>query len=267
MGLSDRGRRLWYPSVVDGIVYVGDTSGTFYALRSSGAKVWTANVGGPITDSALVTNQMVIFGDLAGYIHGLTLDGSKVWSVRPNPDLTAAIFGSPILVSDLVGNHVVIGISSNERPGKDSFRGSVVRLDPDTGNIVWQTYVINDKGASGASIWSTPTYDAETDIVFVTTGNNYTEPPPRKPPTETGDAFIALNAATGEIVWKKQIVHHDVAGSIEADIGDSPQVYRLPSGRKSSVRARKRSASTRCSTPKMAMCCSRSEWFPIAPIR
>ena len=66
------------PSVVDGIVYVGDTSGTFYALRSSKSIVWKANVGSPITDSALVTNQMVIFGDQAGYIHGLTrVDGSK----------------------------------------------------------------------------------------------------------------------------------------------------------------------------------------------
>src|ERR1700757_1183985 len=58
------------------------------------------------------------------------------------------------------------------------------------------------------------------------------QPPPPEPPTETGDAFIALNGTTGDIVWKKQIVHHDVAGSIEADIGDSPQVYTLPSGKK-----------------------------------
>ena len=67
------------------MVYVGDTSGTFYALTSSGALVWKANVGSPITDSALVTNQMVIFGDQAGYIHGLKrLDGSKAYSV-PRP--------------------------------------------------------------------------------------------------------------------------------------------------------------------------------------
>jgi outer membrane protein assembly factor BamB len=233
------------PSVVDGIVYVGDTSGTFYALNaltSSRRIVWTANVGSPITDSALVTDKMVIFGDLAGYIHGLNrADGTEAWPpVRPNPDNnpTVAIFGSPILVSDPVGNHVVVGISSNERPPefKGTFRGSVVRLDPNTGGIVWHRYVISNderkRGASGASIWSTPTYDAETDLVYVTTGNNYAEPPPPEPPSETGDAFIALNAATGEIVWKKQIVHHDVNGSIEADIGDSPQVYRLPSGKK-----------------------------------
>jgi len=110
---------------------------------------------------------------------------------------------------------------------KKDFRGSVVRLDPNTGQIVWQKYVISDeersRGASGASIWSTPTYDAETDLVYVTTGNNYTGPA-----TETSDAFIALNGTTGDIVWKQQIVQNDVAGSIEADIGDSPQVYRLP---------------------------------------
>jgi polyvinyl alcohol dehydrogenase (cytochrome) len=220
------------PSVVDGIVYVGDTSGTFYALTSSGAVCWKANVGSPITDSALVTNQMVIFGDQAGYIHGLNrAHGNKAWSVRPNPNPTAAIFGSPILVSDLVGDQVVIGISSNERSGKETFRGSVVRLDPNTGDIVWQTYVISDeewdRGASGASIWSTPTYDAEADLVCVTTGNNYFGPA-----TKTSDAFIALNGASGEIVWKQQIVQDDVAGRIEADIGDSPEVYRLPSGQK-----------------------------------
>jgi len=223
------------PSVVHGVVYVGDTSGTFYALRSSGAIVWTANVGSPITDSALVTNQMVIFGDLAGNIHGLNrIDGKKAWSVRPNPDNnpTVAIFGSPILV----GGQVVVGISSNELAGKETFRGSVVRLDPNTGEIVWHRYVINDdersRGAFGASIWSTPTYDAETDLIYVTTGNNYSEPPPPEPPTETGDAFIALKGATGDIVWKRQIVQGDVEGRIEADIGDSPQVYRLATGRK-----------------------------------
>ena len=128
-------------------------------------------------------------------------------------------------------HQVVIGISSNERSGKATFRGSVVRIDPSTGEIVWQTYLISNeeqsRGASGASIWSTPTYDAEADLVYVTTGNNYTAPA-----TETSDAFVALNGTTGDIVWKNQIVQGDVNGTIEADIGDSPQVYRLPSGQK-----------------------------------
>jgi len=50
------------PSVVNNIVYAGDTSGTFYALRSAGTLLWkTSGSGsikfGPITASALVTNR------------------------------------------------------------------------------------------------------------------------------------------------------------------------------------------------------------------
>jgi len=81
--------------------------------------------------------------------------------------------------------------------------------------------------------------------VYVTTGNNYAEPA-----TETSDAFIALKGASGEIVWKHQMVQDDV-GTIEADIGDSPQVYRFPSCKKVVGVARKRRTSTRYSTPKM----------------
>jgi polyvinyl alcohol dehydrogenase (cytochrome) len=176
------------------MVYVGDTSGTFYALTSSGALVWKANVGSPITDSALVTHQMVIFGDQNGYIHRLNrFTGHEYWPrVQPDTNPGAAFFGSPIMVRD----QVVIGISSNERSGKETFRGSVVRFDPNTGEIVWQTYLISNeeqsRGASGASIWSTPTYDAEADLVYVTTGNSYFGPA-----TETSDAFIALEGDSG----------------------------------------------------------------------
>jgi putative pyrroloquinoline-quinone-binding quinoprotein len=55
------------PSVVNGIVYAGDTSGRFYALTSLGKRLWETKVNGPITASALVTDQMVIFGDQAGF--------------------------------------------------------------------------------------------------------------------------------------------------------------------------------------------------------
>jgi polyvinyl alcohol dehydrogenase (cytochrome) len=235
------------PSVVNNIVYAGDTSGTFYALRSAGTLLWkTSGSGsikfGPITASALVTNRehevdkmdegdridgMVIFGDQAGFIYGLKRNtGQLIWSVRPNSNPDAAIFGSPILVN----GQVVIGISSNEGSTKNTFRGSVVSLDPDNGTINWETYTITDqeqkRGSSGASIWSTPTYDAATDTVYVTTGNNYTSPA-----TATSDAFLALRGRDGKIVWTHQCVSNDT-GTIEADIGDSPKIYTLPDGEK-----------------------------------
>jgi polyvinyl alcohol dehydrogenase (cytochrome) len=202
------------PSVVQDIVYAGDTSGTFYALKRSGTLKWRATGFAPITASALVTNGpnetdgMVIFGDQAGYIHGLKRDnGEQVWAVQPNPN-------------------GVIGISSFET--LSTFRGSVVSLDPNTGKTIWQTYLITDQeqknGSSGAGVWSTPTYDAENDMVYVTTANNYTAPA-----TGTSDAFVALKGKDGTKVWIKQRVQKDI-GNIEADFGDSPHVYTISNG-------------------------------------
>jgi polyvinyl alcohol dehydrogenase (cytochrome) len=192
------------PSVVQDIVYAGDTSGNFYALERSGTLKWSATGFAPITASALVTNEpngtdgMVIFGDQAGYIHGLKRNnGEQVWAVQPNLDGSPAIFSSPILAN----GQVVIGISSFET--LSTFRGSVVSLDPNTGKTNWQTYLITDQqqknGSSGAGVWSTPTYDAENDMVYVTTANNYTAPT-----TTTSEAFVALHASVRTIAWITQ---------------------------------------------------------------
>jgi polyvinyl alcohol dehydrogenase (cytochrome) len=224
------------PVVVDNTVYAGDTSGLFYALTSGGQLVWQYKAQAPITSSALVTNRMVFFGDQGGNIYGLDrTSGQMVWSVHPNPHPLAAIWGSPTWAD----GGLIFGIASNEEdasqtPGSTypccSFRGSVVRLHPDTGAIVWQTYFITDAerqaGGAGAPVWSTPTYEASLKSVFVTTGNNY-----RPPGTTQSDAFIALNAETGEIRWARQTRANDDQPK-DYDFGDSPQVYTLSSGQK-----------------------------------
>jgi polyvinyl alcohol dehydrogenase (cytochrome) len=108
----------------------------------------------------------------------------------------------------------------------------VVGLDPKSGKLIWQTYLIPEGGGSGAGVWSTPTYDADSGTVYVTTANNYHEPA-----TDTSDAFVALDIRTDlgngtrSIRWIHQCVTDDT-GNIEADIGDSPQVYALPDGTK-----------------------------------
>lgn len=219
------------PAVVWQHVYAGDTAANFYALTDQGNLIWSTKVNAPVTASALVTDRMVFFGDQAGYIYGLDRrTGAIRWSVRPNPHPYAAIYGSAIWAN----GHIIMGISSNEEsiegtPSCCSFRGSVVSLNPDDGSIDWQTYLITEeersKGASGASVWSTPTYDDRLDRIYVTTGNNYSAPA-----TRTGDAFVALDARTGNIVWTHQTVHGDI-DNIDADFGDSAQVYRLRDGR------------------------------------
>jgi polyvinyl alcohol dehydrogenase (cytochrome) len=235
------------PAVVNDHVFAADATGTVYALDRDGHELWETHLDvGPtfsnvkVTASALVTNRTVIIGDLSGVIHGLDVDtGAEKWAIRPNPHPFASIWGS----GTMVGNDVAIGVASYEEfvapfLGPDyhpSFRGSLVLLDPATGNVLWQTYTISPAesaaGASGAAIWSSPTYDQATDTIYVTTGNNYSEPS-----NGTSDAFLALNAASGAVKWVNQRTHDDTwtfrfgessAAHPDFDIGDSPQVYKL----------------------------------------
>jgi polyvinyl alcohol dehydrogenase (cytochrome) len=185
-----------------------------------------------ITDSALVTNGMVFFGDNKGNIYGLErFKGTLVWQVQPNKSGGSIIWSSAAWIEDDLGPGIVIGVGSNESlaslfPG---FSGSVVRLDPDTGNVVWQTPVIPEKeqkrGSSGAGVWSTPAYDPETGYVYASTGNSFT-----KPASSRSDAIIALDAKNGQIQWTYQAVSGDT-GKIDGDFADSPHVYAL-GGRK-----------------------------------
>jgi polyvinyl alcohol dehydrogenase (cytochrome) len=234
------------PAVVNDRIYAADATGVVYGLDRDGHELWETPLHvGPtfsnvkITASALVTDHTVIIGDLSGQIHGLDADsGAEKWTIRPNPHPFASIWGS----ATMVGKYVAIGTASVEEfvtpfiPGyQPSFRGSLVLLDPADGHVVWQTFTISAAesaaGSSGSPIWSTPTYDQGTHTIYVTTGNNYSDPT-----QGTSDAFIALDARTGVIKWVNQRTSDDEwtfaygessAEHPDFDIGDSPQIYKI----------------------------------------
>lgn len=232
------------PVVNGSRVYAGDQSGTFHALRATdGHRFWSTALDGAVTATALVTNRNIVVGDLKGHVYGIDRrTGAIAWQIRPNTHLHARIYGSPTPV----GKYVAIGIASIESFATQdpdypccTARGSVVLLNPRDGSIVWHTYVITEAdfalGASGASIWSTPTYDKKLGLVFVTTGQNFTTPA-----TTTSDAIIALDAKTGAIRWVNQRLPNDVWNvrfpqgpeHPDLDIGDSAQIYTLSNGQK-----------------------------------
>ena len=66
-----------------------------------------------------------------------------------------------------------------------------------------------------------PTLDAKRGLLYVTTGDNYS-----LPATETSDAVMALDLATGNVVWSKQITAKDVfngaCGRDPGSCGDKP---------------------------------------------
>jgi polyvinyl alcohol dehydrogenase (cytochrome) len=234
------------PAVVNDHVYAADATGAVYALDRDGHELWETDLAvGPtfsnvkVSASVLVTNHTVIIGDLSGRVHGLDVDtGVERWTTTPNPHPFASIWGS----GTMVGHDVAIGTASVEEfvapfiPNyTPTFRGSLALLDPADGHIVWQTFTISAAesaaGASGAPIWSTPTYDKATNTIYATTGNNYSEPT-----TGNSDAFIAFDASDGHVKWVNQRTKDDEwtfaygdtsAAHPDFDIGDSPQVYKL----------------------------------------
>jgi polyvinyl alcohol dehydrogenase (cytochrome) len=232
------------PVVEDGFVYAGDLSGAFYAVKTDGTLLWSKQLDpSGISASAAVAGKLVVVGSLGGTVYGINRnDGSIVWSMRPDPHPVAAIWGSPTKI----GKYLALGVASNEESAAAnpsypccSTRGSLVLLDPTTGAVIWQTFMITDTeraaGASGSSIWSTPSYDASRKLIYVTTGNNFSQPT-----NGTSDAIIAIDAGTGQIKWVNQRYPNDEwnfrfpasPDHPDFDFGDSPQVYNLPNGRR-----------------------------------
>ena len=133
----------------------------------------------------------------------------------------AVITGAPTLV----GGTLFVPVSSFEEvtganPNYSccTFRGSVVALEASTGKVLWKAYTIpepakpgavNSKGVqlmgpSGAAVWSAPTFDAASRRVYVTTGDNYSDPP-----SATSDAILAFNSNSGELAWSRQMTSGD----------------------------------------------------------
>jgi polyvinyl alcohol dehydrogenase (cytochrome) len=176
------------------------------------------------------------------------------------------ITGSPTLV----GAMLFVPVSSrSEVLARDlsyrccTFRGSVVALDALTGKLLWKSYTIAQEakpgainaagfqlmGPSGAGIWSSPTYDAASQRLYVTTGDNYSDPP-----TDTSDAFLALSAGSGELAWSRQITPGDAANNAcfnpgkencpnangpDLDFGSSAVLADLPKGKRILVAGQK----------------------------
>ena len=94
----------------------------------------------------------------------------------------------------------------------------MVALDLKSGKTLWQTFVITEplhptrknaagvqlQGPAGGAIWSAPTYDAKRGLVYVATGDSYTEAD-----TKGADAIVAIDAKTGAIRWSNQVTEAD----------------------------------------------------------
>ena len=192
--------------------------------------------------------------------------GALVWKVAAETFPSARLTGSPVLHE---GRLYVPVSSSEEGVGSLTdyeccrFRGSVVALDAATGRQIWKTHTIPEEprpvrknakgvqlwGPSGAPIWSSPVVDPVRRTLYVTTGNNYSDPT-----TATSDAFMAMDLETGRILWTHQVTARDAyvsacrltdktncpeANGPDFDFAASPILVTLGNGRRALVAGHK----------------------------
>ena len=255
------------PSVVGGRIFVGSDIGYFYALNAkTGCVYWsyraqatvrTAASVGPVTGHG-ATKYAVYFADFRGNVYALdAATGKPLWIKNVIDNYIARLSGAPTLYK----GRLYVPISSTEEVFAADptypcckFRGSVVALNASTGQIIWKSYVIpqapkpvrkNVRGVqlyapAGGAVWDSPTIDTEHQLLYIGTGDSYTEPAPK-----TTDAIAALDLKTGKIVWSFQTVKGDawVVGCAptptdncpknlgpDHDVGASPILVKMPDG-------------------------------------
>lgn len=254
-------------TVVGGRVFVGTSIGLVYGLDAeSGCVYWVHEADAAVRAAVSIgpgangqTN--VYFGDVAANMYAVDFgSGERRWKIKVDDHLDARITGAPALHD----GRLYVPLASGEEgtaawPGYEccTFRGSVVALDTQTGSQVWKTYMIDEEprrtdtnaaGAqrwapSGIGIWSTPTLDPSRGVLYVATGDNYSQPA-----TSNSDAIMALSMDTGEVGWVNQITPGDAwnAGCMGADepsragcpedsgpdfdFGSSPILTTMPNG-------------------------------------
>jgi len=256
------------PTIAGGRVFVGSAGGKVYSLDAqTGCVHWYFEAETGVRTAVTVgANNVAFFGDGKANVYGVdAATGKQIWKTKADAFPVAGITSSPVLYN----GRIYIGIRSGEEAsGADPkyeccrFRGSVVALDAATGKQVWKTFLVdepkrttkNKAGAqlwapSGVSVWSTPAIDARRNAVYVTTGNNYTDPA-----TRLSDAFVALDLNSGKILWSRQMTPKDAytaacrlpdktncaqSNGPDFDFGSSPILVTLPNGKRALVAGQK----------------------------
>src|SRR5439155_23242816 len=219
------------PTVAGGRVYFGTQSGGVYSLSAaSGCVHWFFQAAAAVRAAVSIgrintpsgARYAAFVGDRAANVYAVdAATGTLLWKTKVDEHAFARVTASPTFHN----GRLYVGVASGEETAGAMpdyqccrFRGSLVALNGATGEQIWRTYTITEEarptkknkigtqmwGPSGAPIWTSPAIDVQRNAVYVTTGDNYSDPP-----TSTSDAFMALDLDSGKILWSRQTTAAD----------------------------------------------------------
>lgn len=214
-------------TVIGERLYVTSMSGAVYLLNArTGCVYWRHDAGAPTRSSVSVgplpagagATHAVYYSDWSKSATAIdATTGELIWKTVIEDATGVQMTGAPtlwqgtLLVPISTGNEA---FAANDNYECCRFIGSLVALDAATGAIRWKRYTtdqpnlpyrLNAKGQqmwgpAGGSIWSAPTIDPDRGLVYVSTSNSHTDMP-----HHGSNAVLAIDIASGEVVWKNQV--------------------------------------------------------------
>jgi polyvinyl alcohol dehydrogenase (cytochrome) len=223
------------PVVGDCMVFVGSNGGWVRALdEQTGQPVWQAHLGGPIPSSAAFAgNRVFVAVANPGAPSVAALDastGALLWSTTIDNQPYSDAYGSPIVSGGAVYEGVAGSVTSEVSSSNIHVRGGLVALDAKSGAIRWHTYTV-PPGDDGGAIWSSPSLDRSTGLLYVGDGNAY-----HSPAAPTTDSVLVFDSTTGALVRHFQATGGDVFNGVanptgpDLDFGASPNLLTLAGG-------------------------------------
>jgi len=222
-------------SVVNNIVYAGSWDGYEYALdAATGALLWKTYIGvttadpacspssAGVSSAAAVQNGVVYVGGGDAYWYALdAATGAILWKVYTGDNSAAGghyNWASPLLYN----GYAYIGVASmGDCP---LVQGQLLQVSLTTHQIV-HTFNAVPAGQVGGGVWTSPSVDAATSTIYVTTGTEGQEPITTQPQTL---ALVALDAATLAVKGSWQIP--PASAVLDSDWGNTPILFSDATG-------------------------------------
>jgi quinoprotein glucose dehydrogenase len=221
------------PVYVDGRLYLSTPGGVVVALdAATGAEAWRID---------LAVDRSLNYGDFAN--RGVVVAGDRIYAGTADARLACVMradgrpcegFGTrgqirldaglrrppkwkgewtvtspPVVYRDVV----IVGSSIADNSRLDMTSGEVRGFDARTGALRWTFHPLPaDSPAGGANTWSRMTVDDARGLVYLPVGSASPDYFGGNRPGDNAHAnsVVALKAATGEVAWSFQTVHHDV---------------------------------------------------------
>jgi membrane-bound PQQ-dependent dehydrogenase (glucose/quinate/shikimate family) len=238
------------PLVIDGMLYLSTPSNRVIALDAErGQEIWQFDPqaghsgqreffqhrGVAYWQSQIGDDRRILFGTFDGRLIALDAKTGKpcrdfgkggvvdlrVGSADAYPRSEYSVTSPPAIYRDLV----ITGAAVPEYPSKGP-SGMVRAFNVRSGKLAWTFHTVPQPGElgheswdqdawkdrTGANVWSLMSVDSERGLIFMPVGSASYDfyGADRKGLDLFSNCLVALEAASGKLVWYYQMVHHDI---------------------------------------------------------